>query len=97
MFNFFKKIKNNNKDEIQKYLEKCLENEQQINIQLQNENKKLLEWISKIICEVGKYKVDNDLTFKIPILNDLKLNSDYKYETLIIPRIEIIKQKDCKF
>ena len=66
-------------------------------MQLQNENKKLLEWISKIICEVGKYEVNNDLTFKIPIFYDYKFNSDFNYETLIIPRIEITKREGCKF
>lgn len=97
MFNFLKNNRKNKKNEIEKYLQKCLENEQQINMQLQNENQKLLEWISKIICEVGIYKVNNDIPFKIPIFRESKFDDNSIYETLIIPTIEITRKQGCKF
>lgn len=66
---------------------------------LLKQNNKLIDWIEKILKEVGTCRVNTNTTFKIPILYDNDRNyinlpfEGFEKEYIIIPQIEIIKTK----
>lgn len=66
---------------------------------LLKQNNKLIDWINKILTEVGTCRVNNVNTFRIPVLYNYHRGYDdspltkYDEEYLIIPQIEIVKLK----
>lgn len=69
------------------------------NTKLLEQNDRLIEWIQKILNEVGTCRVNNMHTFTIPIMYNEKkaYNSEKGYgidkEYIQIPAIEIIRTK----
>lgn len=91
-------ILKNTKTDREKELEYHLKQEEQINIALQDENKKLIDWVKKIIQEVGCYTVNNDNCIRIPIKEDVvkaygyqDINDYIRKEKIHIPAIHFIK------
>ena len=79
----------------------CLKSDRVNSQELLKQNNKLIDWIEKILKEVGICKAHNIDVFKIPILYNEKITYNIKdfdelnskEETIFIPSIEIRKVK----
>lgn len=77
--------KNNDLQKVNKTLEKRIEQLNETNNKILEENKKLINWIEKIINDVGCYKVDQNSHMRIPI----QCNEPYGVDGLIGKRVSI--------
>lgn len=77
----------------------CLKSDRINTGDLLKQNNKLIDWINKILAEVGTCRVNNINTFRIPVLYDYHRGysdspfTKYDEEYVIIPQIEIVKRK----
>ncbi len=66
---------------------------------LAEENKKLIEWIEKIINEIGSYEVSERNCIRVPIYKNIKsfgycFGKSYRNKEIVLPQIVITKYEE---